>query len=375
MTEIYLIRHAQSEGNLYRLMQGHWNGALTPLGLRQLDALAERMRGMTFDAVYSSDLTRARMTAEAVTRYSGLPIRSTKALREIDVGPWEGCFFGDLMHDQHDSFRQFLTDVSGWKLDGAETCEDVAVRFADELTRIAEAEAGKTVAVVSHGAAIRYGLCRLLGIPMSELRSLPIPGNTAVSRLTYSHGKFTLVLFNDCSHTDALAVPETAGSANLRAESFDPASDPDHYTACYRDAWYSAHGSVSGFSPAPYYQAACEHYAADPRAVLRVYNGEASVGLIDLDTQRGAHAGVGWISLLYLAPELRGRDFGIQLLARAIMLYSSLGRTALRLHVAEDNTAALKFYRRWGFRELSSEPGMNGRLLLMEKKLGVYSHE
>lgn len=44
MTEIYLIRHAQAEGNLYRMMQGHWDGSVTALGMKQIDALAERFR-------------------------------------------------------------------------------------------------------------------------------------------------------------------------------------------------------------------------------------------------------------------------------------------------------------------------------------------
>ena len=50
MTEIYIIRHAQAEGNLYRMMQGNWDGDVTPLGLRQIDALAERFRHVKIDA-------------------------------------------------------------------------------------------------------------------------------------------------------------------------------------------------------------------------------------------------------------------------------------------------------------------------------------
>lgn len=62
MTKIYLIRHAEAEGNLYRRIQGHWDGSITPLGLQQIDALAQRFRREHIDALYCSDLSRARAT-------------------------------------------------------------------------------------------------------------------------------------------------------------------------------------------------------------------------------------------------------------------------------------------------------------------------
>ena len=95
---------------------------------------------------------------------------------------------------------------------------------------------------------------------------------------------------------------------------------------------------------------------------------------MDLDTERGAGAGYGWISLLYLKPEYRGLGCGVQLLGRAVLLYTALGRRALRLHVAEENTAAVSFYRKVGFETLSWENNSLGRLLLMEKKLEGRSH-
>ena len=63
MTEIYLIRHTQAEGNRYRMMQGFWDGGVTDLGKKQIEALEERFRDFPMDAVYSSDLKRAVMTA------------------------------------------------------------------------------------------------------------------------------------------------------------------------------------------------------------------------------------------------------------------------------------------------------------------------
>ena len=149
----------------------------------------------------------------------------------------------------------------------------------------------------------------------------------------------------------------------------DAKADRDYYNACYADAWQTAHGSLEGYAPRVYFDAALRHLEADPQAVLRLYHGDTPVGLVDLDTRRGAHAGYGWVSLFYLCPEYRNRGYGVQLLARAIFRYRALGRRALRLHVAEENAPALAFYRREGFRQLSAEGDGAGRLLLMERSL------
>ena len=372
MTEIYLIRHAQSEGNLYRMMQGQWDGEVTELGRRQIAALAERFRDVHIDAVYSSDLSRTRMTAGAILKYHDLPLHTSRALRELDLGPWEGKFFGDLKKSEPEALRTFVLDMGSWHIDGAETCRDASERIYPCFLEIARENDGRTVAVVSHGAVMRCLLSRCLGVGLGDTDALPISTNTGVTHLFYDNGVFTVDYLGDASHLGAPDAPVWSKAPELCGESFDPASDPQYYKDCYRDAWRAAHGTDAGYSPTPYYLSAQEHYSRDSGAVLRMLDGDRPVGLVDLDPERGAHAGIGWISLLYLCEEYRHRGCGAQLLARARFFYCALGRRALRLHVAEDNAAALAFYRRWGFRELSRENGSHGALLLMEKKLGGY---
>ena len=95
--------------------------------------------------------------------------------------------------------------------------------------------------------------------------------------------------------------------------------------------------------------------------MLRLLDGDEPVGLVDLDTRRGAHAGCGWLSLLYLIPEYRGKGYGIQALGRAIVPFRQQGRRALRLLAAEDNAPALAFYEREGFRPARLGGGRHGR--------------
>lgn len=94
MTTIYLIRHAEAEGNLYRRAHGWYNSTITDRGYRQIAALAKRFADTKFDAVYSSDRFRTMITALSIYKTHGLPLRTVRALREIDVGYWEDTVGG-----------------------------------------------------------------------------------------------------------------------------------------------------------------------------------------------------------------------------------------------------------------------------------------
>ena len=369
MTEIYLIRHAQAEGNRFRIMQGHWDGGVTALGRQQIALLSDRLRGLRFDAVCSSDLYRAMLTASAVYRPRSLPLFTTPALRELNIGPWEQLFFGNLLHEEPELAQRFLTDPANWRLEGAETFAELTDRAYPALEAIARRYEGGRVAVVSHGVTIRCLLARITGIDLRDREKLPMLLNTAVSVLRWEKGAFSLELFNDDSHLDALPRRSWGSTATLRHRPLDPRTERDYYCACYRDAWLAAHGDLRGFYPEPYWKAAREHLRLDPDSVLVLLDGDKPVGLVDLDPLRASEEGCGWLSLLYLIPEYRGKGYGIQALGRAVVGFRTQGRRALRLLAAEDNAAACAFYRREGFSCVGEEEGSHGRLLLLERSL------
>ncbi len=369
MTEIYVIRHVQAEGNLYRHMQGHWDGDVTPMGVKQRDALSLRFRDIPVDALYSSDLYRARFTATAITRFHDLPIQCDRRLREINIGPWEAVPFANAVWAQPEAFDSFLHDQEHFSMPGSETYHDVQARAMEALYEIAEKNPGRTVVITTHGITIRCILTKLLGISLNDSETVPIFHNTGIAHLTYTDGRFTVDTINDAAHLPPELLRRVTDTPSLRHECVDPARYRDVYERCYADAWQAAHGDLAGFEAEPYFRAACEHYRRDGDSIMLLYENEHFAGLLDLDTGRGDLAGYGWISLLYLCPEYRGRGIAVQLLGRAVAKYRSLGRRAIRLHVAEDNAAALRFYRANGFEELSREPGLHAPLLLMEKKL------
>ncbi len=370
MTEILLIRHTQAEGNRYRMMQGHWDGNVTDLGWQQIDALAERLRDERIDAVYSSDLYRARMTSTAVTKYHALKLQEDVRLRELDMGPWEAGFFGNILHDYPEQGDNFINHPGKWHIDGAETYADVQARAYPALCEIAARHDGERVAVVSHGVTIRCLMAKITGLPLESVEELPIFSNTAVTTLCYVDGAFTVSGQNDCSHLAAIGAPDWHRLTALRDEAMDLRADYKFYCDAYADSWRAAHGSLKGYDENTYLCAAMEHRACNPSAVLKIFDGEEGVGLVDMDTRRLENENVGWISLIWLREDYRGKGYGIQLLARAIKAYTALGRRELRLCVASENLPAARFYERCGFETIGREIRENGELLVMSHRLG-----
>ena len=132
MTTVYLARHGQSDWNAARRWQGHADRPLTGLGRRQAAELAERLADTPLDAVYSSDLRRARETAEAVATKHGLPLHVLPELREVDVGSWSGLTRLEAEERFPEAFARWRDGGQGWE-DGEpyEWQPDVMIRWLE----------------------------------------------------------------------------------------------------------------------------------------------------------------------------------------------------------------------------------------------------
>ena len=380
MTTIYLIRHAEAEGNRYRIWQGASEGKITEHGNRQLKALAERFRSIPIDALYSSHRDRAQTTALALLDgHPDLVLKTDPRLQEINVGTWEQKAFANTAYYYPKQMEYFNHDPARFEVEGAERFDEVRRRMEQALADIAQNHPGQTVAVASHGMAIRTILAWYLQIPSNRISELPHGDNTSVSKVLMDGDNVTVEYCNDDSHLgEELGTLKKqnwwknrngSDSSELRDEPLKFPRDSSLYTRCYRSAWIAAHGSPSGFVSSPYLTSARDHMKKAPDSILKLYCGEIFAGLLELDVERGEEIGAGWITLLYLEPEFRGRGMAIQLLGRAVLYFRDRGRDRIRLHVAEDNGKALEFYRRNGFRIIGSKKGIRAELFLMEKDI------
>ena len=190
MTIILLARHGQSDWNLARRWQGHADRPLTEQGREQAQALAQRLRHVELDAVYSSDLRRAADTAAEVARAQRLPRIELPELREVDVGSWSGLTRAEAEERFPEGVARWREGFPGW--DDGETYEEMTERVLGAVLGIARAHEGGRALAVSHGGPIRAIHAAALGLDVHTYRRMrPVEPNARLSAVGYADGALT----------------------------------------------------------------------------------------------------------------------------------------------------------------------------------------
>lgn len=340
MTTIYLIRHAEAEGNLYRIAQGQKNSNLTDRGWRQVRALEKRFEDIHIDTVYSSDLYRTCATASAIYKPKGLSLHRVPALREINVGGWEQRTWGDIYRQDPEQMAYFSRQFTKWHIEGAETAQQVLDRVLGAVRAIAAENEGRTVAVFSHGYAIRVLLAHLQGYSMEEAGQTPHGDNTAVSMLEAEDGTLRVVFRDDNSH---LQTPEFLAGEKVRkrANALEPGLWFRPLDLEEQADWFAELASSVWRDTRPFDR---EKLLADAarRTTLTGYLGEEPVGLVQVGPEPG------WISLACIREDCRKRGFGVQLIGQAVLLARKAGGEKLTVLLGVDSVAR-DFFTDYGF--------------------------
>ena len=319
MTTLYLIRHAEAEGNLYRRCHGHYDSTITDRGYRQIAALLRRFRDVPVDAVYASDLTRARTTAMAITYPRGLSLRADERLREIGVGPrWEDRTWMWLERFDGERLARFNTDLASWHTEGGQDVDTVRDRMLAALGDIAAENPDKTVAVVSHGMALRTVLGTLQGLSLHEIDRTGHAENTAVAKLEADEDGIRVLWRDDASH-----LPE--GLVTLR-----------------KQLWIR---SRNGFEPGIW-------FAPDAPDRFRVMLGDEAAGAVAIRAA-GSEAE---LTELFLDVAAQGRGMGIRLLGQAVSRARALGCDRLHASVRRRGEKGLHCMKSYGFTETGATP-------------------
>lgn len=321
MTTVYLIRHAETDGNRYRRCHGHYDSTITPRGYRQIAALAKRFESERIDAVYSSDLTRTRTTALAVTRTHGLPLHTTAELREVGVGEWEDKTWTWLAHFDRERLVAFNTDAGNWHVPGGEDMAQVRARMLCALNDIVAAHPDETVAVFSHGMALRLLIGTLQGLSLAEIDKTPHGENTAVTKVIADESGLHIDWRDDASHL------------------------PDDLTTLKRQEWTKSKDGVERglwFRPDPEVEGRFEVMREDD-----IFAGALSVK---------RDGDIAMIDEFWLENDVQGHGFGIRLVGQAVSYARSQGCKALGAVIERDDPIGLKCAVDYGFSPVRATP-------------------
>lgn len=161
--------------------------------------LAKHAPFHTVDAIYSSDLSRAVMTAEILSEKFGLPVIKERGLRETSFGDWEGRYLSELAKENPSGFEYFFTKPDKVQPPNGETFLQSQARIMNALDEIICDNEDKNIIVVSHGAAIRLIICAALEIRIRKMWSIG-QYNMALNVLIFDEGTFSVEMLNNTLH-------------------------------------------------------------------------------------------------------------------------------------------------------------------------------
>lgn len=202
-TTILLIRHGETAWNAEKRLQGHIDIALNAEGERQAALLGGALATEPIDHIISSDLQRARQTAEAIARARGMQVDIDPALRERCYGGFEGLLYSEIAARFPLEFAAWQArDVDGVLPPGANRGESFRQFFAraiGAITAHATTHPGKTIALVAHGGVLECAYRAALGLSLETPRDFKVL-NASVNRFVVEQGSLRLVSWGEVMH-------------------------------------------------------------------------------------------------------------------------------------------------------------------------------
>lgn len=208
-TRLVVIRHGETLWNRATRIQGHTDISLSALGLAQAERLAQALADEQLAAIYASDLSRARQTAEAVAAPHGLPVRQDSGLRERAFGRFEGLSWQEIDQGYPEDAARWRRREPDFPVGGGESLLAFSARCLDAARRAAAAHPGQTIALVAHGGVLDCLYRAATRVALDAPRSWQL-GNATINRLLATPEGFTLVGWNDDQHLAGLSADDIA---------------------------------------------------------------------------------------------------------------------------------------------------------------------
>jgi probable phosphoglycerate mutase len=208
-TRLIVVRHGETAWNVDTRIQGHLDIPLNATGLWQARQLGDALAGETISAIYTSDLLRARKTAQAVADATGAALVDEPGLRERAFGSFQGRTFAEVETEHPEQARRWRQRDPDYAPDGGESLRVLRERVVDTTHRLAARHPGELVLLVTHGGVldVLYRAATRQDIQAPRTWQL---GNAAINRLLWTHGHgLSLVGWADTQHLEHATRDET----------------------------------------------------------------------------------------------------------------------------------------------------------------------
>jgi len=198
MTEIILARHGETEWNVEEIFRGRIDVELNKTGIKQAELLAEYLRGIKMEAVYSSPLKRALRTAEILAGSHQLEVEIAPGLIDFDFGKWQGLPHQEVKEKYRELYTKWINHPDKVKMPAGESLEDVRKRAVGVIDEVIVKHKGILV-LISHRVVNKVLICALLGLDNSHFWNIR-QDTCGITIFTYENGRFILTRHNDTSY-------------------------------------------------------------------------------------------------------------------------------------------------------------------------------
>ena len=204
-TELLVVRHGETEWNATGRIQGHLDVGLNERGRLQAEAVAERLAGEIFSALYSSDLKRSIETAEAIGATAGHQVIPDAQLREWDLGVLAGLMRIEAETQFPEAYRIYAEGIVGAVVQEGESIRQRYERTTGRLEAIAAAHIGMRVVVVTHGGALDDFYRQAKRMTLEAEKDFEL-FNAGVNTFEIADGVWTLKQWGDVRHLEAIGT-------------------------------------------------------------------------------------------------------------------------------------------------------------------------
>lgn len=206
-TILIFVRHGESEGNKLNRFNGSLNMPLTEKGKLQAQKTAEYLDKYNIDKIFSSDLSRAKETAQIIAKRNNLRVMSDKNLREINGGDFEGKPYEDLQRLYPEEYATWLNDLGNCTCPNGESIRGLLERFNQRIIEIVKENQNKIILIATHAMPIRAISTVWYQKDITQIRDFDFVKNASISVVDYTDIQHPVVLeYDHAEHLNELVT-------------------------------------------------------------------------------------------------------------------------------------------------------------------------